>query len=66
MNVSPKKTALKTKPLFLMMHELKLVDSEEDESEESYNEVDDKIDVSDIIWGVGLKSMRGKKWADVC
>lgn len=65
-NVAPKKTLLKTKSLFSIMHELKLVDSDEDESKESYNQVDDKFDVSDIIWGVGLKSMRGKKWADFC
>jgi len=30
------------------------------------NIIDDDIIIDDIIWGVGLKSMIGKRWADVC
>ena len=45
-----------------------LLDKESYSNNNNNNNIidDDIIIMDDIIWGVGLKSMIGKRWADVC
>jgi len=35
------------------------------DDEIDHDEIDDEIDDDEIIWGVGFKSLIGKKWSDV-